>query len=423
MAIIKEFKKEANTMDSTDKISEMSPQDYMDLENQWNAHNYTPLPVVLARGEGVWLWDVEGKKYLDMMSAYSAVSHGHANPKILSVLHEQSKTLSLCSRAYFNNILPLFLKKLCTITGMDRALPMNTGAEAVETAIKAVRRWGYMVKGVPANQAEIIVTSHNFHGRTIGIISFSSEPNYQEGFGPYLKGFKIVPFGDSKALEAAITINTCGVITEPIQGEAGIIVPPKGWLKEVSNICKKHHMVLVVDEVQSGLGRTGKILASEHEGVMPDGVILAKALGGGVFPVSAFVAKNELMNVFTPGSHGSTFGGNPLGAAIGLRALEVIEEDRLCERSTELGAYLMEQLKMINSPLIKEVRGIGLWIGIEINPKVASARWVCEELAKEGVLSKETHETVVRMAPALTITREEIDWGLTRIRRVFEQKH
>ena len=400
--------------------AETTPQDYMNLENDWNAHNYTPLPLVLCRGEGVWLWDVTGKKYLDMMSAYSAVSHGHSNPKILSVLHEQSETLALCSRAYFNNVLPFFLEKLCKITGMDRALPMNTGAEAVETAIKAVRRWGYKIKGIPANQAEIIVTAHNFHGRTIGIISFSSEPNYQEGFGPYLKGFKIVPFGDAKALEAAITANTCGVITEPIQGEAGIVLPPKGWLKEVSEICKRHHMVLVVDEVQSGLGRTGKILACEHEDVDPDGVILAKALGGGVFPVSAFVAKEELMNVFTPGSHGSTFGGNPLGAAIGLRALEVIEEDKYCELSTELGAYLMEQLKTINSSMIKDIRGIGLWIGIEIDPKIASARWVCEELAKNGILSKETHETVVRIAPPLIITREEIDWGVAQIRIVLE---
>ena len=400
--------------------NDITPQEYMDMENTWNAHNYTPLPLVLCRGERVWLWDVTGKKYLDMMSAYSAVSHGHSNPKILSVLHEQSKTLALCSRAYFNNVLPAFLEKLCKVTGMDRALPMNTGAEAVETAIKAMRRWGYKVKGIPANQAEIIVTSQNFHGRTIGIISFSTEPNYQEGFGPYLKGFKIVPFGDSKALEGAITANTCGVLTEPIQGEAGIVVPPTGWLKEVSQICKKHHMVLVVDEVQSGLGRTGKILASQHEGVIPDGVILAKALGGGLFPVSALVGKNELMNVFTPGSHGSTFGGNPLAAAIGLRALEVIEEDKYCERSTELGAYLMKQLKSIKSPMIKDIRGIGLWIGIEIEPKLASARWVCEELAKNGVLSKETHETVVRIAPPLVITKEEIDWGVEQIRKVLK---
>lgn len=400
----------------------MTPQNYIDLENEWNAKNYTPLPVVLCRGEGVWLWDLEGKKYLDMMSAYSAVSHGHANPKILSVLQEQSKTLSLCSRAYYNNVLPFFLEKLCKITGMDRALPMNTGAEAVETAIKAMRRWGYKIKRIPPNQAEIIVTSQNFHGRTIGIISFSTEPNYQEGFGPFLKGFKAVPFGDAKAIEAAITANTCGVFTEPVQGEAGIVVPPKGWLKEVSEICKRHHMLLVVDEVQSGLGRTGKILACEHEEVVPDGVVLAKALGGGIYPVSAFVGKEELMNVFTPGSHGSTFGGNPLAAAIGLRSLEVIEEDHLCERSTELGDYLIGQLRSIKSNMIKDIRGLGLWIGVEIDPKIASARWVCEELAKNGVLSKETHETVVRIAPPLVITKEELDLGIGLIRKVLESR-
>jgi ornithine--oxo-acid transaminase len=398
----------------------MLPQDYIDLENEWNAHNYTPLSVVLTRGEGVWLWDVMGKKYLDMMSAYSAVSHGHSNPRILSALFDQANKLSLCSRAYFNDVLPFFLKKLCSVTGMDRALPMNTGAEAVETALKAARRWGYWVKGIPDNKAEIIVTSQNFHGRTIGIISFSTERIYQEGFGPYLPGFVIVPFGDAKALESAITPNTCAVITEPVQGEAGIVVPPKGWLKTVSEACKRHNVLLVLDEVQSGLGRTGRMLACEHENVKPDGVILGKALGGGVFPVSAFVGKQELMNVFTPGSHGSTFGGNPLGSAVGLRSLELIEEDNLCERSAQLGAYLMNQLHLIKSPLIRDIRGLGLWIGIDVNPAIAPARSICKELAKQGILSKETHDTIVRIAPPLVITKEEIDWGLLRIREVFE---
>lgn len=401
-------------------MDKMTPQEYMQFEDKWNAHNYTPLPVVLSKGKGVWLWDVEGKKYLDMMSAYSAVSHGHANPKILEVLSKQSQTLSLCSRAYFNNVLPFFLEKLCKVTRMDRALPMNSGAEAVETALKAVRRWGYRIKGIPANKAEIIVTSRNFHGRTIGIISFSTEKNYKEGFGPYLPGFKLVPFGDAEALEAAINRNTCAVMTEPIQGEAGVVVPPKGWLKKVSQICKKHRVLLVVDEVQSGLGRTGKILACDHENVRPDGIILGKALGGGVFPVSAFVAKEELMDMFTPGSHGSTFGGNPLGAAIGLKALELMEDERLCERAAEAGQYLMSQLKTIKSDMIQDIRGIGLWIGIQIAPKTASARWICEQLALNGVLSKETHETVVRIAPPLIISHKEIDWGVKRIKQVFE---
>jgi ornithine--oxo-acid transaminase len=397
----------------------LSTQDLIALEKQWCASNYYPIPVVLTRGEGVWLWDLEGRKYLDMMSAYSAVSHGHCHPKILATLIDQASRLAMCSRAYYTDILPRFLQKLCAVTDMDRALPMNSGAEAVETAIKAVRRWGYFTKKIPENQAEIIVTSQNFHGRTVGIISFSSEENYKSGFGPFLPGFKLVPFGDEKALEAAITPNTCAVITEPIQGEAGIIVPPQGWLKRVSTICKNNNVLLVIDEVQSGLGRTGKMFACQHEEVHPDGLILGKALGGGFLPVSALVGKEHLMSVFTPGSHGSTFGGNPLGAAVGLRALEILEEERLPERSAELGAYLMRHLNSMQTPLIKEIRGMGLWIGIEIDPDHATARQICEKLKEEGVLSKETHKTVVRLAPPLVITQEELDWGINKIRAVL----
>lgn len=397
----------------------LAPENLIELDHRWGVKNYTPLPVVLARGAGVWVWDVLDKKYLDMMSAYSAVSFGHCHPRILATLINQASTLSLCSRAYYNNTLPLFLEKLCTMLKMQAAIPMNTGAEAVETAIKAVRRWGYMVKKIPENQAEIIVCSENFHGRTIGIISFSSESKYKKGFGPFLPGFKIVPFGDAQALEAAVTPNTCAVLTEPIQGEAGIIVPPKGWLKKVEQICRKNNVLLVVDEIQSGLGRTGKILASDHENVKPDGVILGKALGGGYFPVSILAGSKELMDVFTPGSHGSTFGGNPLAAAIGLKSLELLEEERLCERSAQLGDYLIRQLQEIDHPIIKEVRGLGLWVGVEIQSDKVSARMICEQLAKLGILCKETHETVVRFAPPLIITLEEIDWAIQRIRQVF----
>lgn len=397
----------------------LTAQELIELEQLWCAHNYNPIPVVLTRGEGVWLWDVDGKKYLDMMSAYSAVSHGHCHPRLLAALIEQASKLAMCSRAYYTDVLPRFLEKLCKVTNMERALPMNTGAEAVETAIKAVRRWGYMIKKIPEDQAEIIVASQNFHGRTIGIISFSSESSYKKGFGPFLPGFKHVPFGDVKAIEAAITPNTCAVIVEPVQGEAGIIVPPHGWLKQVEQICRKNKVALVVDEVQSGLGRTGKILAIHHENVKPDGVILGKALGGGFLPVSALVGTNELLGVFDPGSHGSTFGGNPLAAAVALKALELLEEEHLAERSAEMGEYLIKQLQQIDSPLIRDIRGIGLWVGVDINPAKATARKVCEEMMKVGVLSKETHETVVRLAPPLTITREELDWGIQRMRQVL----
>jgi len=399
----------------------LKSQDYIDLETKWCAHNYHPLPVVLTRGQGVWLWDVEDKKYLDMMSAYSAVSHGHCHPKLLATLKEQANRLAMCSRAYYTDVLPLLVKKLCAVTGMDQALPMNTGAEAVETAIKAVRRWGHFSKKIPENKAEIIVMTHNFHGRTSGIISFSSEPEYKIGFGPFLPGFKEVPFGDAVALKSAITPQTCGVLMEPVQGEAGIIVPPKGWLTQVAQICKDHNVLLIVDEVQSGLGRTGKMFACQHENIDPDGMILGKALGGGFLPVSALVGKKHLMEVFTPGSHGSTFGGNPLGAAVALRALELIEEEHLVEKSAELGNYLMTKLKSIQAPCIRDIRGIGLWIGLDFDPSIVSARTICEKLKERGVLSKETHHTVVRLAPPLIITKEELDWGAERIKEVVER--
>ncbi|MCC7259968.1 MAG: ornithine--oxo-acid transaminase [Alphaproteobacteria bacterium] len=393
----------------------------IDKENRYCAHNYHPLPVVIARGEGVWLWDDAGNKYLDMMSAYSAVSHGHSHPRMVKALTAQASRLCIASRAFYSDTLAPFLEKLCSVTGMDVALPMNTGAEAVETALKAARRWGYNVKGIPAGKAEIIVSRGNFHGRTTTIISFSSDEEYKQGFGPFTPGFKDVPFGDITALEAAITPNTCAFLTEPIQGEAGIVLPPEGWLKQVQALCRKHNVLLITDEIQSGLGRTGKLFAFQHEIDRPDALILGKALGGGMMPVSAFLARKDVMDQFTPGSHGSTFGGNPLGAAVGLEALRVLEEEKLTERSAELGAYLKDRLRGLNSPLVSEVRGKGLWIGMEIDPAKAAARTVCEKLMARGVLSKETHHTVVRFAPPLIITKEQIDSAVNAVREVLSE--
>lgn len=398
----------------------LNSQDFIALEEKWCAHNYHPLPVVLTRGKGVWLWDREGRKYLDMMSAYSAVSHGHCHPKLLKTLKKQAARLAICSRAYYSDVLPKFLEKLCAVTRMDKALPMNTGAEAVETAIKAARRWGYFLKKIPENQAEIIVMSQNFHGRTSGIISFSSDLSYKRGFGPFLPGFKEVPFGDAEALRDAITPYTCAVLAEPIQGESGIIVPPKGWLRNVAEICREKNVLLILDEIQSGFGRTGELFACDHEQVHPDALILGKALGGGFFPVSALVGRKDLMDVFDAGSHGSTFGGNPLGTAIALRALEIIEEDHLVANSAQLGQYMISQLQKMESPLVREIRGQGLWVGLEFHPERVSARTVCERLKEQGVLSKETHETVVRLAPPLVITRKELDWGLKKISKVLK---
>ena len=394
---------------------------YVELETQYCAQNYKPLPVVLTRGQGAYLWDIAGQRYVDMMSAYSAASHGHAHPRILAALEAQARRLAVPSRAYYNDRLGPFLAELCRLTGLDVALPMNTGAEAVETAIKAARRWGYQVKGVPRDRAEIIVAKGNFHGRTTTIIGFSSETEYQEGFGPFAPGFRAVPFGDLAALERAITPETVALLIEPIQGEAGIIVPPKGWLSGVRRLCEAHHVLLILDEVQSGLGRTGTWFAFEHEGIQPDGLVLGKALGGGVLPVSAFVARREVMDVFTPGSHGSTFGGNPLAAAVGLEALLVIDDEGLVERSRVLGAHMLERLHAIRSPALKEVRGRGLWAAAEFDPRMVSARHVCERLLAKGVLSKETHGTVVRLAPPLVIARQDLDWALDRIEDVVRE--
>ena len=393
----------------------------IDLENRYSARNYEPLPVVLARGKGAHLWDTSGRRYVDMMSAYSAASHGHGHPRILATLKEQAERLAVPSRAYFNDRLGPFLEQLCKLTGLDAALPMNTGAEAVETAVKAARRWGYRVKGITRDRAEIIVASGNFHGRTTTVISFSTEPEYRDGFGPFTPGFRAVAFGDLAAIERAITPDTAAVLIEPIQGEAGIVVPPAGFLAGLRRICDAHRVLLILDEVQSGLGRTGAWFAFQHEGIRPDGVILGKALGGGVLPVSAFVATREVMDVFTPGSHGSTFGGNPLAAAVGLEALHVIREEGLVERSRDLGAHMLARLSAIDSPALKHVRGRGLWVGAEIDPAVASARTACERLLEKGVLSKETHRTVVRLAPPLVIERDDLDWALDRFEDVLRE--
>jgi ornithine--oxo-acid transaminase len=393
----------------------------IELERRYSAHNYAPLPVVLARGAGAFLWDTDGRRYVDMMSAYSAASHGHAHPRILAALAAQAGRLAVPSRAYHNDRLGAFLEELCRRTGLDAALPMNTGAEAVETAIKAARRWGYRRKGVARDRAEIIVANGNFHGRTTTIISFSSEPDYRSDFGPFAPGFRSVAFGDLTAMERAMTPETAAVLIEPIQGEAGIIVPPPGWLAGVRRICDAHGVLLILDEVQSGLGRTGAWFAFEHEGVRPDGLILGKALGGGVLPVSAFVARRDVMDVFTPGSHGSTFGGNPLAAAVGLEALRIIEDEDLVEKSRVLGAHMLARLRAISNPLVKAVRGRGLWAGADIDPDVASARTVCERLLAKGVLSKETHDTVVRFAPPLIIDRGDLDWALDRFEEVVRE--
>ena len=391
-----------------------------ELEQRYSAHNYHPLPVELTRGEGIYLWDVNGRRYVDMMSAYSAVSFGHARPELLAVLVEQAARLAVTSRAFHTDRLGPFLARLCEITGLERALPMNTGAEAVETAIKAARKWAYKVKGVPANRAEIIVCAGNFAGRTTTIVGFSSEEQYRDGFGPFAPGFRHVPFGRALALEQAITSNTAAFIVEPIQGEAGIIVPPPGYLAACAEICKRHNVLLICDEVQTGLGRTGRVLACDHEGVRPDGITLGKALGGGLLAVSAFVARKEVMDVFNPGDHGSTFGGNPLAAAVGLASLNLLIDERLSENAARMGDHLMRGLQAIDSSLISDVRGKGLLIGVEFAPEKVSARTVCERLLEYGVLSKDTHGTVVRFAPPLTITRAQIDDALSKIVAAIE---
>jgi ornithine--oxo-acid transaminase len=387
--------------------------------DQYSARNYNPLPVVIERGEGVWVFDVEGRKYLDMLSAYSALNQGHRHPKIIRALVEQAEKITLTSRAFHNETMGPFLHKLCAVTGYEKALPMNTGAEAVETALKAARKWGLVKKGVPENQGEIIVCENNFHGRTVTIVSFSSEEQYRYGFGPFTPGFVIVPFGDAAALEAAITPNTVAILAEPIQGEGGVLVPPQGYLAKMRELASQHHVLMMLDEIQTGLGRTGRLFAYQYEEAKPDVLILGKALGGGVYPVSAMLADSQVMDVFGPGDHGSTFGGNPLGAAVAKAALEVLLEEDLPGRAMELGSYFVEGLKAIDSPYVEEIRGKGLLIGVEVKKEHGSARPFCERLMAEGLLCKETHEQTIRFAPPLTITREEIDWALERIAKVL----
>lgn len=381
----------------------------IELEEHYGARNYAPLPVILTRGEGVYVWDIDGNRYIDMMSAYSAVSHGHCHPGLLKALNEQAHTLTMVSRAFHTDKLGPFLKRVCDVTGMEKALPMNSGAEAVETALKAARKWAYNVKNIPKDMAEIIVCEGNFHGRTIAIVGMSSEPQYRAGFGPFPAGFKQIPYGDAEALETAITHNTAAFLIEPIQGENGIIVPPLGYLKKCAEICKKHNVLLICDEIQTGMGRTGKFLASDHENVKPDGVLLGKALGGGMLPVSVFLTRKDVMDVITPGDHGSTFGGNPLAAAVGLAAIDALFDDDLIQNASLQGEYLMQRLKKIKSPLIDEVRGRGLLVGVSINSRYHSARDLCMRLMKKGVLSKETHKTVIRLAPPLLVTKEQLD--------------
>jgi len=396
----------------------LSARELIELENEFGAHNYNPLDVVVERAQGVWVYDIEGKRYLDCLAAYSAVNQGHCHPKILNALVEQAHKVTLTSRAFRNDQLPLFYKELHELTGYEMTLPMNTGAEAVETAIKTARKWGHKVKRIPEDKAEIIVCANNFHGRTVTIVSFSSDSQYREGFGPFTPGFKIIPFGDSEALEAAITPHTCAFLVEPIQGEAGILIPPEGFLRKAAQVCRENRVLLMADEIQSGLGRTGKLFAYMHEGVKPDVLIVGKALAGGFYPVSAVLSSWNIMRVYSPGDHGSTFGGNPLGCAVARAALRVLQKEKLVERSAELGAYFLALLHTLQSRDIKEVRGKGLWIGIELH---GPARPYCEALKQEGVLCKETHDRVIRIAPPLTIKREEIDWAFERIRAVIEK--
>ncbi len=393
------------------------------LEARYGARNYHPLPVVLTRGEGVHLWDQQGRRYLDMMSAYSAVSFGHSHPELVAALTEQAQRLAVTSRAFHTDRLGPFLQRLCQATGMDRALPMNSGAEAVETAIKAARKWGYKVKGIAEGRAQIIVARNNFAGRTTTIVGFSSEAQYRDGFGPFAPGFVEVPFGDAAALEAAITPHTCAFLVEPVQGEAGIVVPPAGYLKAVREICTRRNVLLMCDEIQTGLGRTGAMLACDHEGIRPDGLTLGKALGGGLLPVSAFLARDEVMALFTPGDHGSTFGGNPLAAAVGEAALQLLERESLAERARIAGDYLINRLRDLAHPAVREVRGKGLLIGVEIDPAFASAREVCEGLMEEGILTKDTHGTVVRLAPPLVVTIEQIDQTVAALALVLQRLH
>jgi ornithine--oxo-acid transaminase len=400
----------------------MNTKDFIAIEEEYGAHNYHPLDVVIERAEGVWVYDVDGKRYLDCLSAYSAVNQGHVHPQILNALFEQAKKVTLTSRAFRNDQLPLLYKELSEMTGYEMSLPMNSGAEAVETALKLARKWAYQVKGVPRHQAEIITATGNFHGRTISIVSFSTEPAYRDDFGPFTPGFVTVPYGNAEAVEKAITPNTAAVMLEPIQGEGGVIIPPAGYLKRVAEICRKNNVLFMADEIQTGLGRTGKLFAAQHEDVRPDVTIIGKAMAGGFYPVSAVLADKAILGHFKPGEHGSTFGGNPLAAAVARAALKVIRDEDLAERSRTLGEYFMEQLAEIPSPHVKEVRGKGLLIGVELYKEARGARRFCEAMQQRGILAKETHDNVIRFAPPLVIDRETIDWALPSIRDVLNMK-
>ncbi len=399
----------------------MDSKDLILIEDLYGAHNYHPLDVVVSKAKGIWMWDVEGKKYLDFLAAYSAANQGHCHPRIIKALQAQAKSLTLTSRAFRNDQWPMLAKELCDWTGYEMVLPMNSGAEAVETAVKAARKWGYQVKGIPEDRAEIIACTNNFHGRTVTAISFSTEPLYRKDFGPFTPGFPIIPFGDAGALEQAITPNTAAFLVEPIQAEAGILIPPDGYLKKAKEICERNKVLFIADEIQTGLGRVGRLFASEYEGVRPDMITVGKSLGGGCYPISAVLANRDIMGLFKPGEHGSTFGGNPLACAVAREAIRVTREEKLVERAAELGAYFVAKLKTIRSKHIKEIRGRGLLIGVELRPEAGGARRFCEELMKEGLLCKETHENVIRFAPPLVIREKDLNWAYKRIKSVFKR--
>lgn len=398
----------------------MNTQEYIAVEEMYNAHNYKPLDVVLTRGNGVWLEDVDGKRYMDFLASYSAVNQGHCHPRIVKVMVEQAARLALTSRAFRNDQLPLFARELCELMGYEMVLPMNTGAEAVETALKAARKWGYQRKRVAEDRAHIICCDGNFHGRTISIISFSPEEQYRDGFGPFTPGFELIPYGDAQALENAIRADSVAFLVEPIQGESGVVAPPPGYLRAVREICDRHNILLIADEIQSGLGRTGKMLAIEHEEVRADVVVIGKALAGGMYPVSAVLSSQEVLGVFQPGDHGSTFGGNPLACAVAREALRVLVEEKLVEKAAELGEYMIERLRQIPSRHVQQVRGKGLWAGVVLTPEADGARRFCEALMQRGVLAKETHWNVIRLAPPLVITRDQMDWALEQIGAVLQ---
>ena len=397
----------------------MNAKGYIAVENKYGAHNYHPLDVVIDKAKGIWVWDVDGRKYLDFLSAYSAVNQGHCHPRIIKALKDQAGRVTLTSRAFRNDQWPLLAKEFCAMTGYGMILPMNSGAEAVETAIKTARKWAYQTKGLAQDTAEIIACQNNFHGRTVSVISFSTEPHYRKDFGPFTPGFKIVPFGDAAALEAAITPRTAAFIVEPIQAEAGILIPPAGYLKKVREICDRHGILFIADEIQTGLGRAGKLFACEHEGVRADMVVVGKSLGGGCYPISAVLADEAILGVYKPGEHGSTFGGNPLACAVAREALRVIKEEKLVQKSAKQGAYFVKRLKTLKSRHIKEIRGRGLLIGVELFPEAGGARRFCEALAAAGLLCKETHDNVIRFAPPLIIATKDLDWAYDRIKGVF----